>query len=682
MLKKTLLSSAIAAALVSGSAFAGQLQYATTETGTVDCNAAFTGSNNITNCGIVTFADEMFGPNSTTTKANLQNIEFAYKAGNKTAQLAAGDTVKLSVTNTSAIFSTNLTASQFTIGAVTSATTNGFTLQNNANVLSLQLGTAGAAELNSAATATFFATQTLIDSSSGTLTLPAAAGSDLQAELTALGITAAGTYYVNNVLANAATTNTIGDGAIGDFEAALVAAGAGNTNNIVEVVITGTVGSLAVSGTSEASTFATTAAAAAVAVTDGTVSFNFRSLDSNTNLPGGLTNVTGSLSRVGSGFDTETQKFVTLSAQVDASDADARDQAQAGFKVQQSEQAVTVQTRAIDTSFVKAINVGEGSSSKSFSDTASEFSSAAATARFNAIGALRVDVRDNTRNEDALNDFGLNADDALGIVLSSTTFAGLSNAVLVDLGALATLATSTDTAVKAACQGLSLTDLNGASDNNVVLAIAGGVTSLSLNVTNSQVERNFAVCLVADTTTEIEEITINGDASINYSNVRYLDSIPASGVFATLFKNGCSATVFNLPKPQSTDDFFIRLTNTSASTSGAVQSYMFLQDGTRVPATGSLTLIADLAAHETGAINATTIDTVFGGGLSTLADDATDGIVTWAGRSRLVMRGEFQTCEALGLVRTETGVLTNMTATTQGNEVPASSAANAGNNGN
>ncbi|MNG28736.1 hypothetical protein D3C84_1140380 [compost metagenome] len=37
------------------------------------------------------------------------------------------------------------------------------------------------------------------------------------------------------------------------------------------------------------------------------------------------------------------------------------------------------------------------------------------------------------------------------------------------------------------------------------------------------------------------------------------------------------------------------------------------------------------------------------------------------GRARLVLEGEFPTCEALGLIRTPNGTLVNMTSTTQGN---------------
>jgi len=662
MLKRTLLSSAVAATIASGAAYAGQLQYNTLETGSVDCGAAFVSPYNITNCGIVTFADEIFGPDSTTTKANLQDIEFVYKASNLTGQLAAGDTVKLSVTNTSAIFSTNLLGNQFKIGSLGVGLE--FVLQNNANVLSLQLNGTSATELNTAGTANFWAGQTVIDADG------AAAVAAIDLELQGLGISAAGVYYVNNLTAAEATANGSVD--------ALIALTA-NTNNVVQITVTGAPGTLDVASF-VASSYADTAAATTDALLRGTVHFNFRTPDTNTLLPGGLTNVTGSLARIGSGFDTETQKYVTLSAQVDAADADARDQAQPGFKVQDSEQAITVVTRAITTTDLKAINVGEGSSATLFSDTGVEFSSTAAAARFNAIGALRVDVRDNTRNEDALNDFGLNADDNLGIALGSTTgFSGLSNAVLVDLGAQTTLSDSTDATVKAACQAVDIADLDGAANDNVVLAINSGDTSLALSVTNSQVERNFAVCLVADTTAEIEEITITGDANINYSNVRYLDSDPAANVFVTLFKNGCSATVFNLPKNESSDDFFVRLTNTSAATDGAVQAFMYLQDGTRVPALGSVTLVADLKAHETAVINVSTVDAAFGGGATSLADDAS-GTATWTGRSRLVMRGEFQTCEALGLVRTPSGVLTNMTATTQGNETRAGN--NAGNNNN
>jgi hypothetical protein len=40
----------------------------------------------------------------------------------------------------------------------------------------------------------------------------------------------------------------------------------------------------------------------------------------------------------------------------------------------------------------------------------------------------------------------------------------------------------------------------------------------------------------------------------------------------------------------------------------------------------------------------------------------------WSGRSRVVLTGAFPSCEALGLIRNQTtGILTNMTATTQAN---------------
>ncbi|EBX2782356.1 hypothetical protein DRL78_24600, partial [Salmonella enterica subsp. enterica serovar Hadar] len=86
--------------------------------------------------------------------------------------------------------------------------------------------------------------------------------------------------------------------------------------------------------------------------------------------------------------------------------------------------------------------------------------------------------------------------------------------------------------------------------------------------------------------------------------------------------------------------------------------------GKRYPATGS-TYLTDssgktaLKAHETGVYTVTEVAKAFG----------IDG-TNWNGangRARLVLEGEFPTCEALGLIRSANGTITNMTSTTQGN---------------
>ena len=695
MFKKTLLGSAVTALLTAGVANAGLLEFNTNEVnGAEPCNAAFPQGFDLTNCGTVTFADEIFGVGSSgegienPTRAQLQNLVYTYDPTNAQVggSLAANDTIKLTVTITTAEFDDNLTDNQFQIGGGVAgagglAAGDGFSLNINANELSLRLDAVGAAVLNTASSL-----YALVDDATllvNATTVNPAANAAIADELTALGVGADGSYIVGNLDAQDTAVAGSTDAIVTRLTALLGGAPTADALIVIEVV-SGDITAAVDTGLAVA---ATNADITTLAEEYGQVEFNFRTGDSNNGDPGALINVTPALGRASAGFQTDPQDFITLAVQVDAADTDARDQSQTEpFVVHRSGQAVTVDSRGIEDD-LKAINVGDDSSSRLFSDLTNEFQSTeGGTGRLNAIGAVRVNVREGFKNADALNDFGLNPQDQVGLVIDPAgegTWEGLSDVVLVDLGASTALSDSTDADVYAACQALDPSALTGTG--RLVFDITNNEEPVSVSLLNENVNRNYAVCLVADTQNEISEITINATDSINYSNARYVDSTPAATELVTLFKNGCRQTVFNLPRPrpQAADNFFIRLTNTSSNTNGAVNAYMYLQDGTRIPADGTVrvgeaTLAGtdgELAAHAALVINSRELDAAFGGGITEL-EDGDDDLVTWPGRSRLVMLGEFEECEALGLVRTS-DILTNMTATTQGNEEEAR-----GNNGN
>ncbi|MBN0063699.1 hypothetical protein JTL66_36415, partial [Pseudomonas aeruginosa] len=91
-----------------------------------------------------------------------------------------------------------------------------------------------------------------------------------------------------------------------------------------------------------------------------------------------------------------------------------------------------------------------------------------------------------------------------------------------------------------------------------------------------------------------------------FENVRYVDRTIAGNRLDEFWKNSCVASLFNLPGSNVSDQFFIRLTNTSDDgRDGKVRVVLFDQNGKRYPATGS-TYLTDssgktaLKAHETG----------------------------------------------------------------------------------
>lgn len=199
--------------------------------------------------------------------------------------------------------------------------------------------------------------------------------------------------------------------------------------------------------------------------------------------------------------------------------------------------------------------------------------------------------------------------------------------------------------------------------------IAGGTATVNpamdtatFNLVGStgQLTTTYEVCLTANGVTQIPETTVSGTWAIDYFNVRYVNDLLGPYAFNALRRNGCKVTLFNVPASNNaSDDAFIRLTNTSTTVTGAVRASVWGQDGTALLTNADL--VASVAPHatvvitpEAGLAGTTSLDTVMN--------------TEWSGRSRVVLTGAFPSCEALGLIRNQTtGILTNMTATTQAN---------------
>ncbi|MBT0585042.1 hypothetical protein [Alteromonas oceanisediminis] len=222
---------------------------------------------------------------------------------------------------------------------------------------------------------------------------------------------------------------------------------------------------------------------------------------------------------------------------------------------------------------------------------------------------------------------------------------------------------------------------------NTLTAAAGELTSFELEVSGNttQLTSLYNVCYSVKTGANAATIPEVGQISatwnVDFFNARYDNIAEEAGPFGDLVRNGCIASFFNIPAVGNSDTAYVRLTNTSGINEGDIRGTLYAQDGA-VLGTADTTIAPDLAVHATQVFstegaNRTTaagqdiidIETAFG----------VDGATEYKGRARLVLKGAFDTCEGLGLIRTAGGSLFNMTATTQGNEAALP---NNGNNGN
>ncbi|MCP1647401.1 hypothetical protein [Pseudomonas nitroreducens] len=275
-------------------------------------------------------------------------------------------------------------------------------------------------------------------------------------------------------------------------------------------------------------------------------------------------------------------------------------------------------------------------------------------ANYQRLGSVRLGVNTDVLNEDGRNVFGFNGSDQIESYISGN-FAGLASIGLVN-GSCSDYATGASTAVYA-------------WDAAAIAKKAGtdGVAKLAISLRNEDVNQTYNICAIASGTQAMvaQQTFTVGPLSVNFGNVRYVNRLINGGQIDHFWKSSCVASLFNLPAGNNQDQFYIRLTNTSDDgRNGKVRGVLFDQNGKRYPATGSAYLTdsmgkSALKAHETGVYSVKEVASAFG-----VNGDDWNGV---GGRSRLVLEGEFPTCEALGLIRTANGTLNNMTATTQGN---------------
>ncbi|MBN0371897.1 hypothetical protein JTM65_34390, partial [Pseudomonas aeruginosa] len=113
---------------------------------------------------------------------------------------------------------------------------------------------------------------------------------------------------------------------------------------------------------------------------------------------------------------------------------------------------------------------------------------------------------------------------------------------------------------------------------------------LPVSFDNSNINQTYNVCVKASGTVPMQALQRFdvGDLKVDFENVRYVDRTIAGNRLDEFWKNSCVASLFNLPGSNVSDQFFIRLTNTSDDgRDGKVRGVLFDQNGKRYPATGS-----------------------------------------------------------------------------------------------
>ncbi|MHB9800249.1 hypothetical protein ACYCAX_20825 [Pseudomonas sp. MT3] len=273
---------------------------------------------------------------------------------------------------------------------------------------------------------------------------------------------------------------------------------------------------------------------------------------------------------------------------------------------------------------------------------------------YQRLGSVRMGVNTDVLNEDGRNVFGFNGSDKLESYIAGN-FSGLSSIGLVN-------GSCSDYASGALAAVYSWNSAEIAKSSGV-----DGVSKLAIALKNEDVNQTYNICAVASgTAAMMAQQNFNvGPLTVDFGNVRYVDRVINGAQIDHFWKSSCVASLFNLPPANNQDAFFIRLTNTSDDgRNGKVRGVLYDQNGKRYPATGSAYITDSvgksvLKAHETGVYSIKEVATAFG-----VNGNDWNGA---GGRARLVMEGEFPTCEALGLIRAPDGSLNNMTGTTQGN---------------
>jgi hypothetical protein len=196
------------------------------------------------------------------------------------------------------------------------------------------------------------------------------------------------------------------------------------------------------------------------------------------------------------------------------------------------------------------------------------------------------------------------------------------------------------------------------TDPGITDGLAGLTSTFELTGQDTaDLGNGYLVCAIADGDKQIPETTkFEVSVNVDYFNPRYVPSESNTLDYGAILRNGCSVTLFNVPHKNAGDKAFIRLSNVSDN-AGRVSVTGYDEAGNVLEEVDLSTVIP---AHGTTVFHT---DSSNSGGVY-LGDVFPDYAALTSGRARVVLKGGFPACEALGLVRTPSGVLTNMTSTT------------------
>ena len=188
--------------------------------------------------------------------------------------------------------------------------------------------------------------------------------------------------------------------------------------------------------------------------------------------------------------------------------------------------------------------------------------------------------------------------------------------------------------------------------------VTGSENSKTVEVPTSNINLDgstaWKLCAVADGTKRIPQAEFDVALKATYFSTRYTESTGAAA-YGKVLRNGCQVTLFNLPNVNAADNAFVRFTNTSVK-NGEVSASVWSEEGKQLDVGAKI--LANLDSHATAVFHTNPAQTT-----GVYLGDVLPEFAASTGRSRIVLEGAFQNCEALGLIRTPNGTLTNMTST-------------------
>lgn len=201
--------------------------------------------------------------------------------------------------------------------------------------------------------------------------------------------------------------------------------------------------------------------------------------------------------------------------------------------------------------------------------------------------------------------------------------------------------------------------------NTSAVVDGDGVATMAVSGNTTAITAPLNVCYTIDADEKIPEADqIAAEWTVDFFNTRYDNFVDTYEAYGPLKRNGCIASFFNLPGVGENDTAFIRLTNTSSTNEGPVIATLYAQDGT--------VLVEDKEISGTLVQHATQVYTTMGASstnaygqdLLSIAEalDIDGDAAEYKGRARLVLKGAFDTCEGLGMLKSgSTGALLNLT---------------------